>query len=65
MAWTKSDEPSKVDIEGLKEAYILGWKIIDEAVGNAKQKKKERDQKIEDIRVNVFGLKPSKKYGGK
>lgn len=64
MAWTKG-ESKGVDIDEFWRMHANGRAIIKEALDNGKKKKEERYKKIEEVRTEVFGLKPSKKYGGK
>lgn len=65
MAWKKYDNPKGFDLEEFLQMREDGKAIIQLAIDNHKKKKEERYKKIEEIRTEVFGLKPSKKYGGK
>lgn len=64
MAWTKQENPKGVDIDEFWRMHANGRAIIQEALDKGKKKKEERYKKIEEIRTEVFRLKPSKKYGG-
>ena len=52
MAWTKQENPKGVDIDEFWRMHANGRAIIQEALDKGKKK------------TEVFGLKPSKKYGG-
>lgn len=57
-------KPATFSIEDFKKAYNSGARIINEALSEANDKRNERNEKIEELRLKA-GMKPSKMFGEK
>ena len=57
-------KPATFSIEDFKKAYNSGARIINEALSEANDRRNERNEKIEELRLKA-GMKPSKMFGEK